>query len=182
MSEETKAKISAALRGRPKSEAHRAAMSASQTGRTHTAETKAKIANAARGERSAESRARMSAAQQVAWSDPERRRRESVQKMGRRGRGEADGRYLDSDGYAFLTGQQGHPLAYKNGSIAEHRKILYDAIGPGQHPCEWCGKLKEWGHGLYVDHLDDDKTNNDLANLVPSCLRCNWGRSRRKTN
>jgi hypothetical protein len=31
---------------------------------------------------------------------------------------------------------------------------------------------------LVVDHLDGNKTNNHLENLVPSCHRCNCSRSR----
>jgi len=38
-----------------------------------------------------------------------------------------------------------------------------------------CGKLHAWGgrQGIFVDHLDEDIHNNDLANLVPSCNMCN---------
>lgn len=74
-----------------------------------------------------------------------------------------------------------HPLARKtDGRVFVHRKVLYDAIGPGQHPCHWCGTTVEWrlrnvtsAGGLVVDHIDRDRRNNDLSNLVPSCHGCN---------
>jgi hypothetical protein len=71
-------------------------------------------------------------------------------------------------------------MAWKNGEVLEHRRVLYDAIGPGPHECHWsgisgCGKVLEWGGtgGIQADHLDGDKLNNDPTNLVPSCLGCN---------
>lgn len=83
--------------------------------------------------------------------------------------------YFMMGGHRYLTQQQGHPLASKKGQLAEHRKVLYDKIGVGPHPCHWCGKLLVWGGilGLNVDHLDGDKLNNDSENLVPSCCGCN---------
>lgn len=87
-------------------------------------------------------------------------------------------RLVTADGYINLTGQV-HPLA-AGGAVPEHRQVLYDKIGPGEHPCHWCGKLLAWGGkgGIHADHVDEDVSNNDPANLVASCLRCNWGRNR----
>lgn len=84
------------------------------------------------------------------------------------------------NGYVILTGVN-HPLARKHGKVLVHRVVLYDAIGPGPHPCHWCAKPVDWTYGvtpdaLFVDHLDDDKTNNVLENLVPSCNYCNRNR------
>lgn len=79
-----------------------------------------------------------------------------------------------------------HPLSTKNGSIFEHRMVLYDAIGPGTHLCHWCGKQVTWHvrqqSGVYsgdlvVDHLDGNTVNNALTNLVPSCTQCNIRRN-----
>lgn len=55
------------------------------------------------------------------------------------------GHYIDKDGYRWLTMQQGHPLAGGSGGLAEHRKVLYEKIGPGEHSCHWCGKSLGWG-------------------------------------
>ena len=96
----------------------------------------------------------------------------------------------DVYGYKWLYGQYDHPLGlHTGGQIPEHRKILYDVIGPGPHPCHWdskfqCGKLElEWiesrANRIWVDHLNEIRDDNRVENLVVSCLRCNWGRARR---
>lgn len=89
------------------------------------------------------------------------------------------GHYIDKDGYRWLTMQQGHPLAGGSGGLAEHRKVLYEKIGPGEHSCHWCGKSLGWGtiHGIIADHLDGDILNNDPNNLVASCFSCNMLRA-----
>lgn len=80
------------------------------------------------------------------------------------------------------VGAADHPLVRSDGKVATHRRILFDAIGPGPHPCHWCGTPVVWATGqeairnLVVDHLDHDKLNNDLANLVPTCNACNGHR------
>lgn len=62
-SEETKAKQSAALKGKPKSEEHKAKLSAASTGRSKSEEHKAKMADAQKGKTaSEETKAKMSAA------------------------------------------------------------------------------------------------------------------------
>lgn len=77
---------------------------------------------------------------------------------------------------------KGHPLAHANGRAYEHRVVLYDLIGPGPHPCHWCGELVEWlpkgaPGELQPDHLNDDGGDNRPENLVPSCRRCNTTRA-----
>mgnify|MGYP003589876921 CR=1 FL=1 len=90
----------------------------------------------------------------------------------------ATGHYYHAEGYRYLTGRHDHPLA-SHGAIAEHRMVLYDAIGPGPHPCNWCGELVGWGgrDGIHADHLNGDALDNSPENLVPSCNSCNHRRS-----
>lgn len=66
----------------------------------------------------------------------------------------------------------GHPLA-RAGWVAEHRMVLYDAIGPGRHRCHWCRREVDWRVNLHADHLDHDRCHNVAENLVPACNRCN---------
>ena len=60
----------------------------------------------------------------------------------------------------------GHPLATKYGLVRLHRKVLYEKIGPGEHPCHWCGETVRWMNGnrskdsLVSDHVDGDTQNN----------------------
>lgn len=82
------------------------------------------------------------------------------------------------DGYRLLHNLHNHPLASVVGQVLEHRKVLYDKIGNGVHPCHWCDKLLTWGGitGIVVDHLDEVVLNNSPENLVASCVGCNTTR------
>lgn len=78
-----------------------------------------------------------------------------------------------------------HPLSSKHGIAYEHRVVLFDAIGAGKHSCHWCNLAVEWlpkgSPGiLVVDHVNEDKADNRIENLVPSCLSCNSARSMAK--
>lgn len=87
--------------------------------------------------------------------------------------------YVAQHGYVVLTGVE-HPLRPPGGQIYQHRAVLFDATGPGSHPCHWCKADVEWQakgkRKLVVDHVDGNKTNNVLTNLVPSCHECNSSR------
>ncbi len=93
------------------------------------------------------------------------------------------GSYIHTSGYVVLTGHNGHPLAGAKGKLYEHRKVLYEALGDGPHPCHWrvlsgCGECSlEWSE-IHVDHVDDNPTNNSPENLVVSCMACNRSRPR----
>jgi 5-methylcytosine-specific restriction endonuclease McrA len=67
----------------------------------------------------------------------------------------------------------GHPLADKRGRLLIHRLTLFNVIGPGVHPCHWCGTPVEWGTTLQTDHVNWDRRDNSPENLVPSCGPCN---------
>lgn len=94
-------------------------------------------------------------------------------------------RYRHSSGYWHIKRPE-HPLAHSSGWLREHRAVLFDAIGPGEHPCHWCHTTVSWDKsyprsmvGLVVDHVDENPGNNDPSNLVPSCAPCNLARSSR---
>jgi hypothetical protein len=77
-----------------------------------------------------------------------------------------------------------HPLAASSGQIYKQRYDLYERIGPGKHPCHWCGRLLEWRTGedarkagaITVARLDPAR-GSEPSNLVPSCLSCNQRQS-----
>lgn len=80
-----------------------------------------------------------------------------------------------------------HPLAPPSGLILVSRVVLYDKIGPGVHPCNWCGVKLTWagaGSGsrvsgkIVADHCDNDPENDDPGNLVVACYGCNISRGR----
>ncbi len=80
-----------------------------------------------------------------------------------------------------------HPLALQKGHVKTARLVLYEKIGPGPHPCHWCGLPLEWRPGnphlpdaLFVDHLDSNRRHNAPSNLVPSCCPCNVRRANQK--
>lgn len=71
----------------------------------------------------------------------------------------------------------GHPIAMKRGRVFVHRMNLFDQVNGSRLPCFWCGSPLEWGKNLFVDHLNHDKHDNSLTNLVPACNGCNAGRT-----
>lgn len=85
------------------------------------------------------------------------------------------GRRQTSTGYLVLL-RPDHPLSReRDGLVMEHRLVLFNAIGPGPHPCAWCSTVINWDVA-HVDHLDGNKRNNEVANLLFSCPRCNQQR------
>lgn len=91
----------------------------------------------------------------------------------RSGRTRSGAPTLLSNGYLMEYNPE-HPLG--GAQILQHRRVLYDAIGPGSHSCHLCGAAVTWGaerpDRLIVDHLDRNRANNDPANLRPICDAC----------
>lgn len=113
--------------------------------------------------------------QSQSWNE-ERRAEASRRLRGKKNGQESAGVYLTRQGYRALTGHWGHPLA-KDGEILEHRKVLFDRVGFGPHPCFWCRRPLSWIQ-IRADHLDGDRLHNDPANLVVACDGCNVRRGR----
>ena len=91
-------------------------------------------------------------------------------------------RYITSHGYVQVK-CPGHVLSVR-GWAYEHRLVLLEKIGPGEHPCHWCRVSVSWDESypksasaLVADHIDGNKLNNDRDNLVPSCQPCNSRRA-----
>lgn len=88
-----------------------------------------------------------------------------------------------------LVVRRGHALAHAStGRVYVHRAVLFDNLGWGNFACFWCGTTVRWStshpqptDALITDHVDHDRHNNDVTNLVPSCGRCNSARSRWRT-
>lgn len=88
--------------------------------------------------------------------------------------------FLPHSGGYLLAYAPGHPLARgRCPRVYAHRVAFYAKHGDGPFSCNWCAIGVNWD-GMHVDHLDDDKTNNNPANLVPSCPTCNQQRGKHK--
>lgn len=88
---------------------------------------------------------------------------------------EVKGRLKTEHGYIIVRSND-HPVSHSSGMAYEHRVVLYDSVNGEDQPCHWCKKDLVWfgdGEKIVVDHLDNNKENNDGSNLVPSCHKCN---------
>lgn len=98
-----------------------------------------------------------------------------------------EGSRLEKAGdYLRIVNAEGHPLAGYKGTMPYHRFVCFESMGrPHASACVHCGYLLPWKttltpaqpHVVNVDHMDGDKSNNDPANLAPSCGWCNANRS-----
>lgn len=85
-----------------------------------------------------------------------------------------------------MVTRRDHPIAPPSGVISCARVTLYEKLGPGEHPCNWCGVALTWHpesryspNALLADHLNHDPTDDEAGNLVASCNACNGHRRRR---
>lgn len=85
-----------------------------------------------------------------------------------------------SHGYKLLYAP-GHPLspASMQSRIYEHRAVYYATHGEGPFNCYHCGVEVTWSD-MHVDHLNDQRDDNSVANLAASCPACNQQRGRWK--
>lgn len=90
---------------------------------------------------------------------------------------------MHSEGYRLVR-RNAHSLADSRGYVPEHRLVLWEQLSGKDTTCHWCGMAISWAKrwpkhrdALVVDHLDDDKLNNDPVNLVASCNPCNSTRA-----
>ena len=82
---------------------------------------------------------------------------------------------LEHSGGYVLQEAPGHPRSLGGHRAYQHRVVFTNAYGEGPFKCHWCGKEVTWSD-MHVDHLDADKKNNDVSNLVASCPVCNQQR------
>ena len=80
-------------------------------------------------------------------------------------------RYVTTGGYISLY-MPDHPLANKGNVVFEHRVVMWPIVGEGCRPCEICGKPQTW-KTCHVDHIDENRQNNDPSNLRILCRGCN---------
>lgn len=74
-------------------------------------------------------------------------------------------------GYITLT-SPGHPLSHANGSVFEHRLVMWEVCHGECGECYWCNAALTWPNAV-VDHLNERKNDNRPENLVFSCNTCN---------
>lgn len=84
------------------------------------------------------------------------------------------GDLMHSNGYV-LQAAKGHPRAIGGYRAYQHRVVFADAHGEGPFDCHWCGVVVTWSD-MHVDHVDANRANNALSNLVASCPKCNQKR------
>ena len=90
-------------------------------------------------------------------------------------------RSVTSSGYRIIDAPS-HAMSLNSGIALKHRIVFYDTYGIGPHRCRWCGEGLAWlpprsPGAMVVDHIDEDKLNNDPSNLAASCNTCNMNRS-----
>ncbi len=103
-----------------------------------------------------------------------------VRRHGRTGKHQVPEIYVHSSGYLLAYAPQ-HPLSQRHSTNREyqHRIVYYDHHGEGPFRCHWCGKPVSW-NDMHVDHVNGIKDDNQIANLVAACPKCNTWRDQEK--
>lgn len=168
MKDETKAKISAAMKGKKNalgnkhSDETRAKMSAAHKGKPHSAEMKAKMSIAMKGKKNtlgmkhtAEAKAKISESLMGHECSPEMR-----EKIGDAQRGPKSSRWLG--------GVSREPYGWE-----WNEELREEVRRRDGYTCQLCGASQfECIHPLSVHHIDYDKKNSDPVNLVALCKSC----------
>ena len=99
--------------------------------------------------------------------------------------------WINEAGYRVIRAPEDTPdcLLRSDGTVLEHRLVLWRELGEGRHGCQWCGHEVAWEvrhrtngsdeerwDALVVDHEDGDRANNSVGNLLCSCPWCNSNR------
>jgi HNH endonuclease. len=85
------------------------------------------------------------------------------------------GRYVTKAGYVRVL-IPGHPMSTGDGMVYEHRAVIYHEQQGVLPSCFWCGcQVQSWRH-VVIDHLNENKQDNQVSNLAPTCNRCNRAR------
>lgn len=74
--------------------------------------------------------------------------------------------------YLFEKVGKRHPMATNSDWVPQHRVVAYRMHNGVCPRCYWCNKPLAWASSV-VDHLDENKSNNDVSNLVVTCRVCN---------
>lgn len=82
---------------------------------------------------------------------------------------------IEASGYVQVFPPEGHPLTPAAGRVREHRLVMFDHRGFGPYVCRWCEAPLTW-ESMDIDHVDANKQNNAIENLVPACPQCNRDR------
>ena len=97
--------------------------------------------------------------------------------MAKVGRPRKEGGAITPEGY-IKSGKDAFGEAYV------HRQVGRIKYPEDEQECHWCTQPVFWDeektskYTLIIDHIDEDRANNDPANLVASCQRCNLRRGK----
>lgn len=87
-----------------------------------------------------------------------------------------------SESYRLAIKQGRMKYYYKPEHLKRKRKtisvkIRYYILERDAHTCQSCGSTVKQGVRIEIDHIDNDVTNNDIANLITICNQCNQGKA-----